>query len=350
MSRHGSSRKVPRPTAGRARRCCAAAALAVAVVSAWTIGSRADGDVICSGDCNFDRSTTVDELIKGVNIVLGSLPADTCRSFDLTADGTVSIAELVGAVRNALSGCPSARFEQQACTTTPTSRGPQWALCGTLIVPEDRSAHDGRTLRLAALVLPASVSDAAPAEAKDDLIFLERRGSGRSRPAPTCGERDDPAPRALALEQETDALTAELWTCHDRLAGDGGRIDADWGTALAADVGDLASVLGYQQYTLYGLSYGARIALVATREAAQHRAGGAPGSIRPVQGTDLTSFAATERSLQLVFATCASEPWCNAAYFNRRGFLGALHRAGSVRYRSDGVRAAFYRPAVGANG
>src|SRR4029453_10293572 len=35
----------------------------------------------CVGDCNNNGSVTVDELVKGVGIALGSLPVSACPSF-----------------------------------------------------------------------------------------------------------------------------------------------------------------------------------------------------------------------------------------------------------------------------
>jgi hypothetical protein len=60
----------------------------------------------CAGDCNADREVTVDELIKGVNIALGSAPLEQCPSFDANGDAEVTVDELVRAVNNALAGCP----------------------------------------------------------------------------------------------------------------------------------------------------------------------------------------------------------------------------------------------------
>jgi hypothetical protein len=62
-------------------------------------------DVRCLGDCGNDGSVDVDELIRGVGAALGSMPADACPALDGDGNGTVTIAELVTAVRNALDGC-----------------------------------------------------------------------------------------------------------------------------------------------------------------------------------------------------------------------------------------------------
>ena len=61
--------------------------------------------VSCVGDCSGDGVVTVDELIRGVNIVLGNLTAGDCRAFDTNSDGEVTIDELIAAVNAALTGC-----------------------------------------------------------------------------------------------------------------------------------------------------------------------------------------------------------------------------------------------------
>lgn len=60
----------------------------------------------CPGDCSTDEVVTVDELIRGVNIALGSLPLDVCAEFDRDGNGAVQIDELIRAVNAALDGCP----------------------------------------------------------------------------------------------------------------------------------------------------------------------------------------------------------------------------------------------------
>jgi hypothetical protein len=59
----------------------------------------------CAGDCNGDGQVTVNELILGVNIALGSQPASVCTAIDINGDGTVTINELIAAVTRALNGC-----------------------------------------------------------------------------------------------------------------------------------------------------------------------------------------------------------------------------------------------------
>ena len=60
----------------------------------------------CGGDCGGDGLVTVNELITGVNIALGSAATTQCLSLDANDDGQVAVNELVAAVANALAGCP----------------------------------------------------------------------------------------------------------------------------------------------------------------------------------------------------------------------------------------------------
>jgi hypothetical protein len=54
------------------------------------------------GDCNRNGQVVIDELIRGVNIALGSTPVSECAPFDRVADGRVTVDELVRGVGNAL--------------------------------------------------------------------------------------------------------------------------------------------------------------------------------------------------------------------------------------------------------
>lgn len=63
--------------------------------------------VICIGDCSDDGVVTIDDLLKGVAIALGSADLGTCSAFDANADGIVTINEIVAAVDRALESCPA---------------------------------------------------------------------------------------------------------------------------------------------------------------------------------------------------------------------------------------------------
>ncbi len=59
----------------------------------------------CVGDCNTDSHVTIDELVTGVAIAIGDLPASRCLSLDADGSGRVRFDEVVRAVQSALNGC-----------------------------------------------------------------------------------------------------------------------------------------------------------------------------------------------------------------------------------------------------
>jgi hypothetical protein len=59
----------------------------------------------CVGDCDGSGDVTVDELLRMVNISLGTLPVGDCSAGDANGDGEITVDEIVRAVNNALNGC-----------------------------------------------------------------------------------------------------------------------------------------------------------------------------------------------------------------------------------------------------
>ena len=75
----------------------------------------------CIGDCNGDGTVTVDELVAGTNIALGSQPLTRCAALDANADGQVTVNELVIAVNATLNGCPVGPTPTAAMTVPPSA-------------------------------------------------------------------------------------------------------------------------------------------------------------------------------------------------------------------------------------
>jgi YVTN family beta-propeller protein len=65
-------------------------------------------DPPCTGDCDGHGGVRIDELIIGVNLVLGVQPITRCPAFDVRLDGVVTVDALVAAVGHALEGCGDA--------------------------------------------------------------------------------------------------------------------------------------------------------------------------------------------------------------------------------------------------
>jgi len=88
----------------------------------------------CFGDCNDDGEITIDELVRAVNIALGTSTVEQCNSIDANGDGEVTIDELVKAVNAALNGCvraptrthtpPPSATSSATSTATPTATAP----------------------------------------------------------------------------------------------------------------------------------------------------------------------------------------------------------------------------------
>ena len=96
--------------------------------------------IACTGDCNGDGAVTVDELIKAVNIALGTANLSSCMSADRDASGDVTVDEIIAAVDVALMGCAlSTPSPTMTATATPTgSPGPE-----SVLVRMDAAMADG---------------------------------------------------------------------------------------------------------------------------------------------------------------------------------------------------------------
>lgn len=86
----------------------------------------------CVGDCNADVTVSVDELVSGVNIALGTKDLAMCVAFERTPDGYITVDELVLGVHNALHGCPIP-------TVTPTRTASVPAPTVTLVPTRTRT-------------------------------------------------------------------------------------------------------------------------------------------------------------------------------------------------------------------
>jgi hypothetical protein len=70
-------------------------------------GAPALAGFTCPGDCDTDRAVSVDELMRGVNLVLDPGTAIACQAADVDGDGVVFVNEVLDAVSKALDGCPA---------------------------------------------------------------------------------------------------------------------------------------------------------------------------------------------------------------------------------------------------
>jgi len=100
----------------------------IMLVSAALAASAASALGQCGGDCSGDDEVTVNEVVTGVNIALGSVQLSQCPPFDTSGDGVVTVDELITAVNNALNGCSGSQ-------ATPTPTATATPTMGTLVAP-----------------------------------------------------------------------------------------------------------------------------------------------------------------------------------------------------------------------
>lgn len=88
-----------------------------AAVRAWTaaalllaLAAPASANFTCPGDCDGDRVVSIDELVRGVALVLDPATVPGCHGADVDGDATVRVHEVLDAVRRALDGCPPSPY------------------------------------------------------------------------------------------------------------------------------------------------------------------------------------------------------------------------------------------------
>ncbi len=244
------------------------------------------------------------------------------------------------AVAIALAGCGDGSDTSHRTIALSECRIPKLAItaqCGTLTVPENRSAPQGRTITLAVAMLPANTLNpkrdplfiiaGGPGQAathlgpfaaqmtgvrKDrDVVLVDQRGTGRSSPL-TCAafKPDDSADTALDIDPLPKAAA-----CARELAAQG--VDAAQYTTAAwiADLDAVRAALGYEKINLWGGSYGTRVALEYLRRHPERVRsvvldGVAPPSLRIA----LDVWPSRDAALSAVFDACAQSPACREAH------------------------------------
>lgn len=209
------------------------------------------------------------------------------------------------------------------------------AECGTLSVPENRAAPDGRMIDIYLAVIPAesSISEpdpvfmlaGGPGQAASevypfilsvfddlarnrDIVLVDQRGTGQSNPL-DCPNLED-----LPLDTTDEVALELLEACRQRLTEKADLTQYITDIAMH-DLDDVRAALGYDQINLFGASYGTRAALSYIHLYPDH--------VRTVVLNAVTSPelilylqvpADGQRSLELLFARCAADAACQAVF------------------------------------
>ncbi len=241
--------------------------------------------------------------------------------------------------------------------------------CGTVSVPVDYSDPEGETYELAFVVHKArslapftdpviyleggpgvaslanledqlgngSFQDLLFDELRDqrDVIWFDQRSTGLSTGPLDCSTEiagallgltedaeaqfDDPDVQQLAI---SDAVIEACLTVFEGRGADIAQVNTE---NNARDVALLAQALGYDDFNLFGISYGTRLALEVMRQAPE---GLRSVIIDSVSAPDVPGYAEDgipfDQAVQQLFVMCAEDEACAAAYPDLQARFSAL--------------------------
>ena len=261
---------------------------------------------------------------------------------------TLSIVLLAAApspIARAETTLPVPRFEEAACPKLPGAEELAKASCGYLVVPENRSRPEGRTIKLLVATYPArspekrpdpvaylagGPGDIAPLEVNGliaadfirdrDIYVMSQRGTMFSEPALTCAAADNFARDLLGLRFYSEATKrahlAATEACHRDLAATGADLSAYNSSESAADFADLRKVLGLTTWNVYATSYGSYLAQTLLRDHPEGIRSVVLDSVLPTTYTIPANWLNARDGFSNIFQACAAEPACNAAHPN----------------------------------
>jgi pimeloyl-ACP methyl ester carboxylesterase len=148
------------------------------------------------------------------------------------------------------------------------------------------------------------------------LVLYDQRGVGLSRPALGCPElyaaRRALLPLPLPIEESYRRVQAATEACHDRLRGEGVDLARFTTRHNARDAIDLMRAMGFEQWDLYGVSYGSRVALEMMRQAPEHLRAVVLDSVYPPEvNAELSDAWLLHRALALYSRICELAEQCD---------------------------------------
>jgi pimeloyl-ACP methyl ester carboxylesterase len=249
-----------------------------------------------------------------------------------------------GAVAAPSSGAPA--FFRHSCAEQLNA--PKGTRCGIVVVPENRTQPAGKTIGLNVMVLAATggakqtdaifviaggpgqpTADAngmdfstiaGAAHAARDIVLVDQRGTGGSRPL-QCDLYPGSGPaRFFAPEWPTDIYEK----CGARL---GAIADlSQYSTDNAADdLEAVRSALGYDRVDLLGGSYGTSVALAYMRRHADRVRSAVLDAVVALDARIPLPYAkAAQHALDTLFVDCAADAVCRAAVPNIRSEFASV--------------------------
>jgi pimeloyl-ACP methyl ester carboxylesterase len=216
--------------------------------------------------------------------------------------------------------------------------------CGYLTVPENRAKPGGRKIRIFVTRAPAISATPKPdpivylsggpggagsfevafmlkhgINAEREVIFVDQRGTHRADPRIGCPGWEqfgyDSVSLPFSAESTAAREVATIKECHDKWVAAGVDIAAYNSTENAADIAELRVALGIDRWNVYGVSYGSKLALIVLRDHPQGIRSVILDSVSPPSNNIAEVWwTAPASSFKAIFAACAAQPACAAAF------------------------------------
>ncbi|SFS14752.1 TAP-like protein [Microbacterium sp. cf046] len=277
-------------------------------------------------------------LAASVSLLVLLLAGCTASSDD-SSDDTAPAPDGTTASNFEYVDCPSPNIEGVAALEFPPE-----VRCGYLTVPENRGDPEGKQIRIFVIRSPATSDDpepdpivmlaggpggagsfeitgkiAAGLNADREVIFVDQRGTHFADPLLSCPEAEQADNDSISIpflsSEATAATVAANEACIRRIR-DEGFDPAAYNTAEnAADFADLRVALGIDEWNVYGVSYGSRLALSYLRDHPEGIRSVVLDSVSPPNVNIAEDWwSAPASSFRAIFAACAAQPSCAAAY------------------------------------
>lgn len=225
-----------------------------------------------------------------------------------------------------------AAAEETPCRLLQESLPAAYGRCAMLEVPEDYADPSGPTLQLFFARIPALTANPAPdplvlinggpggsgvdlylqlraafepIRRERDILLLDQRGTGRSLSGLDCELPED----FELVTTSADEIRATVATCIAEFDHDPRLFTT---TVAVEDLETLRESLGIEQWNVYGVSYGTRVAQHYLRRHGDRVRTMILDGVVPAELALGPAIAAdAERTLEAVFARCAESPACN---------------------------------------
>jgi len=262
------------------------------------------------------------------------------------------------------SGPAAAALTESDCRLLHPSLPAAYGRCATLTVPLDYADPDGANLDLYVARIPALTANPAAdpvvlinggpgGSAVDlylqlrsafdvlrrdrDIVLLEQRGTGRSLSGLDCDIPED----FELITSTQDEIRATVETCIAEFAHD----PRFFTTSVAVrDLDALRDALGVEQWNLYGVSYGTRVAQhYLRRYDARVRSVILDGVVPAELPLGPAIAADAQSALDAIFARCAAQPACAERFANLPAHFAELR----TRFAAEPIGVTLPDPTTG---